>query len=83
MSKEEGLDKETLLKIIKWISENSKYDYYYDDRWGGVSFKEALEMERRYELNCTDGFKDLSPRAVNQRILNYMKQGRIRKWKKE
>lgn len=57
-------------EIWERLSEH-EYKYYYPSN---NLLEEALEQERRYQLNCSDFEKDLSPEAVNRRIINYIKR---------
>ena len=63
--------REAALKIAEWMCTNSKYDFYYHD---DNLLEKALQHERNYVLNCSDGIKDLSPEASNRRILNDIKR---------
>ena len=69
IAKETGISPE---EIMKTILKNILYKYYSYSRTGIVN--EAMEMERRHRLNCSDRPIDRSPEASNQRILNNIKR---------
>lgn len=66
IAKETGISPE---EIMKTILKNTSYDYSMSD-----IVKEAMEMEHRHRLNCSDRPIDRSPEASNQRILNNIKR---------
>ena len=66
IAKETGISPE---EIMKTILKNTSYDYSMSD-----IVKEAMEMEHRRRLNCSDRPIERSPEASNQRILNNIKR---------
>ncbi|MBQ8017474.1 MAG: hypothetical protein IJ258_05140 [Methanobrevibacter sp.] len=68
IAKETGISPEEIIKIIL---KNASYKYNYS--MTDIT-KEAMEMERRHRLNCSDRPIDSSPEAENQRILNNIKR---------
>ena len=66
IAKETGISPE---EILKTILKNTSYYCSMSD-----IVKEAMEMEHRHRLNCSDRPIDLSPEASNQRILNNIKR---------
>lgn len=68
IAKETGISPEEIMKIIL-KNASYKYDYSMTD-----IVNEAMEMERRHILNCSDRPIDRSPEAENQRILNNIKR---------
>ena len=69
IAKGTGISPEEIMKII--LKDIPYKDYSYS-RTGIVN--EAMEMERRHRLNCSDRPIDRSPEASNQRILNNIKR---------
>lgn len=68
IAKETGISPEEIMKILKDIPYKN-YDYSMTD-----IVNEAIEMERRHRLNCSNRPIDRSPEAENQRILNNIKR---------
>ena len=60
--------KTQIMKILKDIPYKN-YNYSMTD-----IMNEAIEMERRHTLNCSNRPIDRSPKAENQRILNNIKR---------
>lgn len=46
-----------------------EYRYYYCSIGDSTALEKALKQEMIYQLNCSDAPKDLSPKAVNNRVL--------------
>lgn len=69
IAKETGISPEEIMKIILKDIPYKNYNYSMTD-----IMNDAIEMERRHRLNCSDGPIDRSPEASNQRILNNMKR---------
>lgn len=69
IAKETGISPEELMKIILKNASYKNYNYSMTD-----IMNEAMEMERRHKLNCSDRPINHSPEATNQRILNNIKR---------
>ena len=69
IAKETGISPEEIMKILKDIPYKNYTNYSMTD-----IMNEAIEMERRHILNCSNGPIDRSPEASNQRILNNIKR---------
>ena len=69
IAKETGISPEEIMKILKDIPYKNYTNYSMTD-----IMNEAIEMERRHILNCSDRPIDRSPEAENQRILNNIKR---------
>ena len=69
IAKETGISPEELIKTILKDIPYKNYNYSMTD-----IVNEAIEMERRHKLNCSNRPIDRSPKAENQRILNNIKR---------
>lgn len=69
IAKETGISPEEIMKTILKDIPYKNYNYSMTD-----ITKEAMEMERRHRLNCSDRPINRSPEAENQRILNNIKR---------
>lgn len=69
IAKETGISPKEIMKTILKNTSYKNYNYSMTD-----IMNEAIEMERRHRLNCSDRPIDHSPEASNQRILNNIKR---------
>ena len=69
IAKETGISPEEIMKTILKNASYKNYNYSMTD-----IMNEAMEMERRHKLNCSNRPIDRSPEATNQRILNNIKR---------
>ena len=69
IAKETGISPEEIIKTILKDIPYKNYNYSMTD-----IVNEAIEMERRHTLNCSNRPIDRNPKAENQRILNNIKR---------